>query len=179
MPGSTTDMVDAVIAALHRKLRAKPLRELLANLASLTSRPLTVGTVCSGTDMPMYQLRRLHDAWQILYELEVNFLHIFSCEIAPTAQSFILKHNSPHFLFRDIMELGHDVAYCVKTECMQPVPEVDIVVGGTECDNYSGLNFHTRAQQDGQEHGMSDITVGCKNWSLLIIKACMRRLKTR
>ena len=76
--------------------------------------------------------------------------HVFSCDSNPVAQSWILRHFTPRILFRDIVEVGSKhVAVDVKTQQVQAVPVVQLAIAGTECDNYSALNFHTRAGAEG------------------------------
>ena len=45
--------------------------------------------------------------------------------------------------------MSSDTAFDVKTQQHQPVVPVHLLVGGTECDNYSALNFFTKAPESG------------------------------
>ena len=91
---------------------------------------LTIGTVCSGTDMPVHVLKKLHDIWMVLFGMSVKFIHIFSCDNNPIAQRFIQRHASPRMIFNEIGELGGDMAFDIMSQMMQPVSTVDMVVGG-------------------------------------------------
>lgn len=55
----------------------------------------------------------------------------------------------PFDIYSDITTLGSSTALDVKSGLMQPVESCDIVIGGTECDNYSSLNYSTQAPESG------------------------------
>ena len=122
---------------------------LVTSLEKASHRDITIGTLCSGTDMPVYQLNKLCDYWESSHGVRPRLVHVFSCDTSPVAQRFIQKNHAPRFLFRDISELGGDMAFDVKSNSRKPVQSVTIAIGGTECDNYSALNFSTRAGEGG------------------------------
>lgn len=69
---------------------------------------LTVATVCSGTDAPIFGLKFIQDALMATqrgagFELK----HLFSCEIEPVKQGFISR-NLWYFcdVFRDVVEMA-------------------------------------------------------------------------
>ena len=101
---------DRRIQELHGRLRGRQLSTLLGNLESLqdfihaSGGPLTVGTVCSGTDMPVFVLRRLCAYWLSSHGLEIQIRHAFACEINEPAQDFILRHHEPDFLYKDLLD---------------------------------------------------------------------------
>ncbi len=131
-------------------MKAPAFNKLIGALKVLQGTPLTLGTVCSGTDMPSYILNKICDQWFNRYGIRVQVHHVFSCDSNPVAQSWILRHFTPRILFRDIVEVGSkDAAFDVKTQQAQAVPVVQLAIAGTECDNYSALNFHTRAGAEG------------------------------
>jgi site-specific DNA-cytosine methylase len=66
--------------------------------------------------------------------------HVFSCEIEPFKQAYIERNFHPPVLFRDIRELGETHAYTAYG-ALVPVPDnVDLLIAGTSCVDYSGLN---------------------------------------
>ena len=136
----------------HTKLRAVQTRQLIGNLEGLAStfpEGLAVGTVCSGTDMPVFILNLLKTFWKESYGVNLKIRHRFACERSKVVQEFILRHHNPQYLFEDICALGGETAADVRTGTHQQVPSVDVCVGGTECDNYSSLNFFTKSDSSG------------------------------
>jgi site-specific DNA-cytosine methylase len=79
--------------------------------------------------------------WDVHRVLEIE--HIFSCEVEPFKQAYIERNIHPPVLFRDIRELGRNRAYTAYG-ALVPVPHspgcVDILIAGTSCVDYSGLN---------------------------------------
>lgn len=69
---------------------------------------LEVGTLCSGTEAPIFALNMILDALQAkgsdgVYEVE----HKFSCEIEPYKQGFIHRNTPPGTLiFRNVVEMA-------------------------------------------------------------------------
>jgi site-specific DNA-cytosine methylase len=66
--------------------------------------------MCSGTESPLLALGMFSKAIKErgLGHLEIE--HVFSCEIEPYKQAYIERNFKPPILFRDIKELGGDVA---------------------------------------------------------------------
>ena len=62
---------------------------------------------------------------------------------------WIIRHHRPVYLYADLLDLGGDAALDVLSDEQKPIEKVDILVAGTECDNYSGLNFFTQAPPGG------------------------------
>src|SRR5689334_3531153 len=69
---------------------------------------LTVATICSGTDAPIFALRLIQEAAQNLGAGQLfSFNHIFSCEIEPFKQAFIRRNVSQDVtIFRDVVMLA-------------------------------------------------------------------------
>jgi site-specific DNA-cytosine methylase len=122
---------------------------MLSNLEEMVKKPLRIGTLCSGTDMPTYVLGELCKHWSDYFGEEVSFVHKFSCEKAAHAQAFIAKHHQPEHIYTDIVQMGQNAAHELRSGTEIAVDEVDVLIGGTECDNYSALNFGTRATASG------------------------------
>ena len=146
-----SDFLNMAMATFHQRLRATPMRALIQNLQNMVSNgPVTVGTVCSGTDMPTYVFRRMRDLWMCLFGGAPTFQHIFSCECNPMAQGFIKRHHCPRMLFADIAELGGDVAFDVLSQSKQPVTSVHIMVGGARSATTTlALTFSPRLEPKG------------------------------
>ena len=64
------------------------------------TKPLKVGTGCSGTDTPIFALKHMG----------VEFEHVFSSDICPGARRTITANSKPNRLYHDISEsLNADV----------------------------------------------------------------------
>ncbi|CAK0879848.1 unnamed protein product, partial [Prorocentrum cordatum] len=143
------DTLFDVIVQVHARMGAKQAVSLVESLERLSAEGITVGTVCSGSDMPLCVPQKLCDFWEANFNIRPAIAHAFSCDISPMAQQFILRHHAPRYLFGDIAEMGKDMAFDVRSQELKPVQRVTVLIGGTECDNFSGLNFSTRAGEDG------------------------------
>ncbi|KAL8287458.1 hypothetical protein RQP46_003316 [Phenoliferia psychrophenolica] len=122
-------------------------------IKTLDGRKLRVGTMCSGTESPLLALDIVSNILrrQDGYKLEVE--HIFSAEIEPYKQAYIERNFSPPFLFRDVTELGNDYAHTAYGGLV-PVPgDIDVLVAGTSCVDYSALNVNGKGIDDGGESG--------------------------
>ncbi|KAF8323124.1 hypothetical protein DL93DRAFT_2162312 [Clavulina sp. PMI_390] len=141
---------------------AKRRPEIIAFAKQLNGRPLRVATMCSGTEAPLLALGQLARAIQEDHGVTLNIEHVFSCEIEPFKQGYIERNFRPPILFRDVCELGNDeatTAYGAKV----PVPgNVDLLVAGTSCVDYSTLN---NEKQDIDANGESGRTFrGMLSW---------------
>ncbi|CAL3967483.1 unnamed protein product [Diplocarpon coronariae] len=135
----------------------------IANM--MDARPLKVGTFCSGTEAPILAMRMLKDS---LAEqgLKFNFEQLISAEIHPAKAAFIERNFKCPLIARDIMEfsrqaLGDKVnkfesewtvttAYGGKAK----VPgDLDVLIAGFACDDFSLLNSHRKGLDDRGESG--------------------------
>lgn len=126
----------------------------------LRGRPLRVATMCSGTEAPLLALGLISRALGEEHDTVLKVEHVFSCEIEPFKQAYIERNFRPPILFRDVCELGSDEAYVFMFFSIQPViliyiqssrttaygalvpvpGNVDMLVAGTSCVDYSTLN---------------------------------------
>ena len=125
---------------------------------NLEQRPLRVATMCSGTESPLLALEMVKDAMKTLGQPVFNSIHLFSAEIVPYKQAYIERNFGVPVIFRDIRDLtaasGTDhkatTAYGSKVD----VPgNVDIVIAGTACVDYSNLNKKKKDIEDNGESG--------------------------
>ena len=152
--------IDDIFADIVKK--ALPLG-LTQALDSLNGRPIRVATMCSGTESPILALKMVQDALksQSGSAPPLEFKHLFSAEIVAYKQAYIERNFNPPILFRDITELTDvmndevpfaTTAYGAKVA----VPtEIDMVVAGTSCVDFSRMNRHRKSLHDG---GESDAT---------------------
>ncbi|PIA95671.1 hypothetical protein CB0940_10123 [Cercospora beticola] len=117
---------------------------------------LRVATMCSGTESPLLALELFQ---QCLGSSKLEIEHLFSAEIVPFKQAYIERNFRPPIIFRDITEMTSAVndeipsattAYGSKV----PIPRnVDLLIAGTSCVDYSRLNSHQKSVDQGGESG--------------------------
>ncbi|KAL1842212.1 hypothetical protein VTJ49DRAFT_5824 [Mycothermus thermophilus] len=109
---------------------------------------LCVGTLCSGTDAPIYALKMIQEALHDLghgacFELE----HLFSAEIEPVKQGFIRRNLEGIIIFRDVIELAQagrdgEATTAGGSKAKLPTKNLDILFAGCSCVDYSNMNHH-------------------------------------
>ncbi|KAJ7255504.1 hypothetical protein B0H12DRAFT_1113809 [Mycena haematopus] len=106
----------------------------------IEGRKLRVATMCSGTESPLLALELIQKAILDQHGLNFKVEHVFSCEIEPFKQAYIERNFHPPILFRDVCELGNTEAHTAYG-ALAPIPgDVDLLVAGTSCVDYSNLN---------------------------------------
>lgn len=126
-------------------------------LKRLHRRPLRVATMCSGTESPLLALDMIRESLKGSSKLGIEIEHLFSAEIVPFKQAYIERNFKPPIIFRDITELTQAVkesepqattAYGAKVA----IPtDVDMVIAGTSCVDFSRLNSRQKGLGDGGE----------------------------
>mmetsp|Transcript_22634 Transcript_22634/g.62827 ORF Transcript_22634/g.62827 Transcript_22634/m.62827 type:complete len:2149 (-) Transcript_22634:730-7176(-) len=133
-----------------------------ADFVKSFKRPLRVATMCSGTESPLLALEMISGACRDLHNDEFQVEHVFSCEIEPFKQGYIERNFAPPILFRDIRELGGDKAFTAYGSLVDVPGDVDMLVAGTSCVDYSNLN---NQKQDIDAKGESGQTFrGMMGW---------------
>ncbi|THH27510.1 hypothetical protein EUX98_g6678 [Antrodiella citrinella] len=114
----------------------------------LKGRKMRVATMCSGTESPLLALELIRRSILEHYGISMEFEHVFSCEIEPFKQAYIERNFKPPLLFRDVCELGDSHATTAYGS-LAPVPgDVDILIAGTSCVDYSNLNNEKQDLED-------------------------------
>ncbi|KAF7309902.1 Helicase C-terminal domain-containing protein [Mycena indigotica] len=128
----------------------------------IQGRKLRVATMCSGTESPLLALELIQKSIFDQHNIKFDVEHVFSCEIEPFKQAYIERNFRPPILFRDVCELGNAEAHTAYG-ALVPVPgDVDILVAGTSCVDYSNLN---NQKQDIEAKGESGQTFrGMLGW---------------
>ncbi|KAK4046509.1 hypothetical protein OIV83_006035 [Microbotryomycetes sp. JL201] len=140
-------------------------QEPLAQLVDvLGDRALRVGTMCSGTESPLLALGLISNALKDLTGKDLKVEHIFSCEIEPFKQAYIERNFAPPLLFRDVTELGEDEALTAYGGRAAVPGNIDMLVAGTSCVDYSPLNtkkktIDARGESGRTFFGMMDYVV--------------------
>ncbi|KAF8075101.1 hypothetical protein FPV67DRAFT_1476000 [Lyophyllum atratum] len=128
----------------------------------VAGRKLRVATMCSGTESPLLALELIQKSIDEQHGVHLDIEHVFSCEIEPFKQAYIERNFHPPLLFRDVCELGDDEAHTAYGG-LAPVPgDVDMLIAGTSCVDYSNLNTQ---KQDIEADGESGRTFrGMMTW---------------
>ncbi|ABO95686.1 predicted protein [Ostreococcus lucimarinus CCE9901] len=134
----------------------------MENFLTAMKRPLRVATMCSGTESPLLALDKIGDATEKLYGTRLAVDHVFSCEIEPFKQAYIERNFAPPILFRDIRELGGDQATTAYGAKINVPHDVDMLVAGTSCVDYSNLNNERKGLEAQGESGQT--FRGMMNW---------------
>ena len=109
----------------------------------LSGRRLRLFTMCSGTEAPVLALQKLKAALQRRNFNNFDIFHVGSCEIIPFKQAYIQTNFAPPLIFRDVTDFFHSAKSNPLTVFGAPTaaPEnVDILVAGSSCVDYSNLN---------------------------------------
>ncbi|CAE6523404.1 unnamed protein product [Rhizoctonia solani] len=127
----------------------------------LNGRALRVATMCSGTESPLLALGMISRAMAATgHTFKVE--HVFSCEIEPFKQAYIERNFSPPILFRDVCELGATTATTAYGALVDVPGNVDLLVAGTSCVDFSNLNNARLGIDAGGES--SNTFHGMLNW---------------
>ncbi|KAM0696367.1 hypothetical protein Q7P36_003613 [Cladosporium allicinum] len=151
------------IEAIFKDITAKALSLGLREALKTTPVPLRVATMCSGTESPLLALEMVQDALRSLGASELSVEHLFSAEIVPYKQAYIERNFNPPIIFRDITEITSavDMEIPVATTVYGskvPIPgNVQILIAGTSCVDFSRLNKH-RKELDEEYGGESSKT---------------------
>lgn len=121
----------------------------------LNGRKLRLATMCSGTESPILALDLVAKSLRargLNFEME----HMFSAEIVPYKQAYIERNFNPPIIFRDIKELSipgateATTAYGGKAK----IPgNIDVLITGFSCVDFSGLNSKTLLLEQAGESG--------------------------
>lgn len=95
--------------------------------------------------------REMQTAFGVPFEVE----HVFSCEIEPYKQAYIERNFAPPKLFRDVIELGKDKAHTAYGAEIEVPGDVDLLVAGTSCVDYSNLNNQKKDIDNKGESGQT------------------------
>ncbi|GAA6010842.1 hypothetical protein JCM11491_004561 [Sporobolomyces phaffii] len=120
---------------------------------TILQRPLRIATMCSGTESPILALRLMFRALERQTGIKGKMQHIFSAEIEPFKQAYIERNFSPPILFRDVTELPNDEATTAYGAKVAVPGDVDMLIAGTSCVDYSNLNTKQKGIDAGGESG--------------------------
>ncbi|CAI7674692.1 unnamed protein product [Penicillium pancosmium] len=162
-------------------------------LRILKDRPLRVATVCSGTESPLLAMNMVKKGeYQVTLNivpclarsleklqtgLDLEYEHVFSCEIVAYRQAYIERTCRPPLLFRDVQDLAEPKAYTAYGSLAEVPGNVDLLIAGTSCVDFSTLNNNKKDLTKTGEKGESSRTffglldyVGVRKPSILILE---------
>ncbi|KAJ5888651.1 C-5 cytosine methyltransferase, partial [Penicillium taxi] len=119
---------------------------------AIGGRRLRVATVCSGTESPLLALSMFKKGLTAI-GMQFPIEHVFSCEIVPLKQAYIERNFSPPLIFRDVRELGGDQAQTAYGAFEVVPKDVDVIIGGTACVDFSCLNNNKKTLDQRGESG--------------------------
>ncbi|KAL8824594.1 MAG: hypothetical protein Q9191_004950 [Dirinaria sp. TL-2023a] len=129
---------------------------------TLWGKTTTFATMCSGTESPLLAMKEIQRALQEMFPRlrPRNLLHMdhaFSAEIEPFKQAYIARNFPSTTIFRDVRELALDQYASTVHGSGQAVPlDIDILVAGFSCVDFSSLNQHKKGTMS--EYGESSAT---------------------
>ncbi|KAI1820500.1 hypothetical protein F4861DRAFT_522865 [Xylaria intraflava] len=117
----------------------------IASIAANGGFQLRVGTICSGTEAPVFALKLIQELSQILTngQMFLQFDHLFSVENEPFKQAYISRNAPGSIVFRDVVDLADTDATAAPTILgdHREIPRnIDLLVAGTSCVDFSTLN---------------------------------------
>lgn len=133
-------------------------------LKHLNGRPLRVATMCSGTESPLLALQMISEQLKACgIKSPLNVEHVFSAEIVPFKQAYIERNFAPPIIFRDITEFPdafdkdpkNPTATTAYGSHVSIPLNVDIMIAGTSCVDYSRQNKNAKGLDDLGESGQT------------------------
>ena len=108
-----------------------------------TATVITIGTMCSGSEMYLASLPHLEQMLSKATGNQVVFKHLWSCEFNRAKREWIYDNFHPPKFLCDVTHLsGVSGAYDDVSGYMQVVDPVDVIIAGTSCKDASRLNPH-------------------------------------
>ncbi|RMD44038.1 hypothetical protein DV735_g1113, partial [Chaetothyriales sp. CBS 134920] len=141
---------------IAKKLKSRGFYDICQGLPS---NGLNVFTMCSGTEAPVIGMSLLNDAFKRQDFHGFRFNHVASVEIEPFKQAYIQRNFKPPLLFRDVSDFADtriEMPFTVYGAKAKPPANVDILIAGTSCVDYSALNRQTKGFK---EKGESWVTM--------------------
>ena len=123
----------------------------MAQLAATSRLPLkiSIGTLCSGSEMYLTSLPELQGAIRATTGLEVCLDHAWSCEFVRWKREWIWRNFAPRKIFIDAADLcQHGGAYDDVSGSQQRVDTVSVLIAGFSCKDASMLNVHHKKRKD-------------------------------
>ncbi|KAI1303313.1 hypothetical protein F5Y03DRAFT_396031 [Xylaria venustula] len=139
------------ITSIHhafKDLLSKRRSEIIA-VADNGGFELRVGTICSGTEAPIFALKLIKEISQLVSNGQrfIEFNHLFSVENEPFKQAYISRNAPGSIIFRDVVDFADRNATTAPTilGIHREIPgNLDLLIAGTSCVDFSSLNNQKR-----------------------------------
>ncbi|KAI5209980.1 hypothetical protein E4T39_00528 [Aureobasidium subglaciale] len=145
------DIVSKAKESIDKRMHT--LKDVLKHLGS---RHLRVATMCSGTESPILAMHMINAALKSQGLSELLFDHLFSAEIVAWKQAYIERCFHPPIIFRDITEITNAKNNHATTAYgrLAKIPDnIDILIAGTACVDFSKLNNKQKQLNESGESG--------------------------
>ncbi|KAI1502571.1 hypothetical protein F5X99DRAFT_152768 [Biscogniauxia marginata] len=133
----------------------KKARGGLTQIADNNVLDLRVGTMCSGTEAPIFSLKMAQEAFGRLNPGKefLRFSHVFSVENEDFKQAYIARNTEGSIVFRDVRDFVDPGATRAPTAMggLERIPtKIDLLVAGCSCVDFSTLNTKKKSEYNDQ-----------------------------
>lgn len=137
MGGSLANVAKQMVGLLRPDRK----QQLLSNVQG---KHFSMGTMCSGSDVCSDVLST------ILQHAGGSHTHVFSCEIVPAKQRWIMEKCSPRpkCLFENVMDFVGSRARCLIAGQHRAVPGTNVIFMGFSCKDVSHMNIYSAMSKD-------------------------------
>jgi len=123
-------------------------------LKAFPGKKLRVATMCSGTDAPIIGLRAVQASLATLGNPGLQVEHCYSAEIDPLKQNLIAVNTDVEHIFRDVTEMAAREEASTVYGANHEVPhDMDMIIAGFSCVDFSHLNHKQKTLEDVGESG--------------------------
>lgn len=136
----------SIVRQFVEKIPSDKLDRFDANMVLMSeseTQQLRIGTLCSGTEMPIFSLRDVVGvgAERNMLPEDGMFGHNFSVEIVSAKQGWLKAVSCPaSALFADIRKMGGTYGMCLKVGRLRKIQQSSVLVVGWSCVDSSPYN---------------------------------------
>ena len=137
------DIAKDMIASLPERA-VQNFEEAMTHVFETDDEQVVVGTMCSGSDMPVFSLKALFKAAAAVFLLgssENVFKHLFAVEKDPAKQAWLtLVNECGTQLFEDVKKMARSFGWCLSSKKYVKILRCTILIAGWSCVDASMLN---------------------------------------
>jgi DNA (cytosine-5)-methyltransferase 1 len=108
-----------------------PKKTIIINDDEIERRPIMIATDCSGIDSPIAALQKLN----------IEYEHLWSCDINHHCRKIILDNHKPQFFFDNLLDTR------IRHSYFPPLGVLDLYIVGVPCIPYSVCALHKTKRQ--------------------------------
>ena len=130
---------------------------------------IRIGTTCSGIDVATVVLHRTLEALNSRFSVHIQAQTVFMCEKDAEKRAFLMDAHkgAVQHMFEDVNVFSLGVGLCAITGMVIKVPEVDVLISGPSCKNFSLMRASRKAfaqcYEDGEGCSGETYTAGFKD----------------